>query len=377
MIDTLKIILDDSLISSKNKLIIIPASIEAATGVLNNNRFLFIDTAKNKFYGSKAIYNDEKIQVTIISKYDLLKETKDRNLEFDSFDEGNTKIICQLSLPKFFNGNNFKATDLYNLKKHLKQIETYLKTIGIYTNILNANLSRLDSFLNLKIKYSFKTYNQLLSNLKLSRLKNFEYAGTTFLYRNTQHQICIYDKLSELKNQNIELKIDGNYLRIENRLLKKKKILDSLGYFKLKDMPERLSEIKTNYRETISKKLFSTKVDEFNNRFEGIMNVKKLTKENIEDYLLKLKKEKGRNYLDNFIKNVGIIYLNQYDKIDNLSDAVEGMQTNRMQKNRIMNKMNEYRKSSILFEKNNNVLNKNLYIELEDKFNTELDKIDL
>lgn len=370
MIDTLKIILDDSLISSKNKLNIVPSTYDTG-GTLLNNRFLFIDSAKNKFYGSKAYYNDEKIQVTIINKYDLISEVKDRTLDFDSFDEGNTRIICQLSLPKFFLGNNFRATNLYDLEKHLKQIEKYLKTIGIYTNILNANLSRLDSFLNLKTKYTFKTYNQILSGLKLSRLKNFEYAGTTFLYKNTQAQICIYDKMNELNNQNINLGLKGNYVRIENRLLKKKKIMDSLGYFRLSELPGRYDEIKKNYKNNIETKLFSIK--EKDNLIDG----KSLTKQAIKDYLLQLQKKSKRNYLDTFIKNVGLIYLNEYDKLDNLGDALSDISTNRMVKTRMLNKINDYRKESLLFEKNGKVNNKELYSELRDKFFIELDKIDV
>ena len=377
MIDTLKIILADSIISSKNKFIIMPSPVEINTGLLVNDWFLFIDSQRKQYYGSRAYYNDERVQVTILNKYALLAE-KDKDLTLDRTenDEGNTKIIVQLSLPKFFNGNNFKSTNLYDLKKHLKKIEKYLNTIGIYTNILDANLSRLDTFLNLPTKYSFKSYNQILSNLRLSRLKNFEYAGTTFLYKNTQHQICIYDKIKELENQNINLNIKGNFVRIENRLLKKKKILDSLGYFKVSDLENRLSEIKENYETTISNKIFSINMDTDNN-LSGIEDKRILTKENLENYLLQLKKNKGRNYIDSFIKNVGLLYLQNNDKLNNLSDAISDITKDRRNKNRILKKIDDNLKTSKLFEQSNNLTNKDLYDELRATFEKELKKIDL
>lgn len=377
MIDTLKTLLADSIISSKNKFIIIPSPYEIQTGLLTNDWFLFIDSQKKQYYGSRAIYNDDKVQVTILNKYALLVEKdKDLRLDKNDNDEGNTKIIVQLSLPKFVNGNNFKMVNLYDLKKNLLKIQKHLNTIGLYTNILDANLSRVDSFLNLPTKYSFKSYNQILSNLRLSRLKNFEYAGTTFLYRNTQHQICIYDKINELKNQNINLNIKGNFVRIENRLLKKRKILDSLGYYKVSDLESRLHEVKENYETTIEQKIFSINSDTENN-LSGINDKRILTKENMEAYLLQLKKNKGRNYIDTFIKNVGLLYLNKYDSLNNFTDAISSITTDRRNKNRILKKIDDNLKTSKLFEKNNNLTNKDLYDELRNTFYKELKKIDL
>ncbi len=371
MIDTLKIILDDSYISSKNNLIIIPASIEINSGLLLNNYFLFKDSLGTIYEGSRAIYNDEKINLTILNKYSLVAENQNRDLNWNSYDEGNTKIFLQISLPKFFKGNNFKPTDLYNLKSDLKKIEKYLKEkVGIYTNILNATISRLDTFLNLKTKYTFKTYNEILSNLKLSRYKNFEYAGTTFLYKNTQAQICIYDKREEMKNQDIELKYSGNFVRIENRLLKKKKILDSLGYVEVSKMPDNLSIIKETYKNNIETKIF---------RDEGkeVIDKNVLAKENLLSYLQDLKKEKGNRFFNHFIKTVGYLYLNDFNKLKNLEDSIKEIANNKMQLSRFNRTMSDLNFHSILFKEQNNVKNKDLYFELKEKFNNELEKIDL
>ena len=377
MIDTLKILLADSIISSKNKFIVMPSPIELNTGLLINDWFLFIDSQKKQYYGQKAYYNDEKIQVTILNKYALISEKdKDLTLDKNDNDEGNTKIILQLSLPKFFNGNNFKATNLYDLKKNLLKIQKYLTTIGLYTNILDANLSRLDTFLNIPVKHSFKSYNSILSNLRLSRLKNFEYAGTTFLYRNTQHQICIYDKIKELENQNINLDIKGNFVRIENRLLKKRKIMDSIGYYKVKDLQDRLSEIKDNYENTINDKIFSVNANVKNN-LSGIKDQRILTKENVESYLLQLKNSQGRNFTDSFIKNVGLLYLQNNDKLNIFKDALSDIIKDRRNKNRMIKKIDDNLKTTKLFEKNNNLTNKDLYDELKTSFEKQLNKVDL
>lgn len=369
MIDTLKIMLSDSLISSKNKLSIIPSQYEAQTGLIINESIIFVDSQKTKYFGLKAIYNDDKIQVTIINKYALMQDKSNKDIFNEEYHEGNTKIFCQLSLPKFFNNNNFKATNLYELEKHLKKIEVYLKTIGIYTNILQAKLSRLDTFLNIKTKYVFKSYSDIFSGLNLSRYKSFEYAGTTFLFKNTQTQICIYDKIKELENQNIDFKINGNYIRFENRLLKKKKILDSIGTFELNQLSEHLKYLKENYKQTIESKIF---LSDKQKHLTGEI----LDQEVLNKYLLELKQTKGRNYFDLFLKELGSLYIKEFNKENMLRDVINNLGLNKKTIYRYQKKINDINFSNILEISHNKIKNKDLYHELYDNFYKELDKID-
>ncbi len=365
MIDTLRLQLSESEIISKNKLKIQPPLIDGETGEIINNYPLFMTYSGNRIDGTKAFYNDDKIQVTIIPGFDVkyLKETGDIFNQPDSYIP---KIFVQCSLPKQLHDNNIKTLNSSDSYDALKALETNLIKMGIKTDIFESKISRMDTAININTKYDFVIYNDIFKNLNCTRKKSFEYAGTTFLFRNTLAQICIYDKIQEIKNQGINFKSKDNLMRLENRLLKKRKILDSIGISHTKHILNNMKLIKKNFEEQINKNIFYYSSDQ---KLDNLI----LTNKSFEEILEYFQTFGGRNWFDKFLKSLSYLYLNDSKKLYNLDKTLELITKNRMQKTRIKRKLNELNFHAEMIKNKKLVTNNDLYKELKDKFNKAMD----
>ena len=109
MIDTLKLILPVSEIKSNNSFTIQPIPFLAGTGEILGKSLLFIDTKGRKFFGTKAYYNDQKVNVTIFpmrfdKELNNVTYNEQLNLDFKQnfFESRQGFIIVQISVPKFY-----------------------------------------------------------------------------------------------------------------------------------------------------------------------------------------------------------------------------------------------------------------------------------
>ena len=143
----------------------------------------------------------------------------------------------------------------------MKILEDRLKQNGIRTNIYNSNLSRLDTFTNIPTDHIFFSYSNLFSLMECSRMKAIDWGGESFLWKNGQQELMIYDKIKEMKVKNPKAKIRTkiNVMRLENRLLKKRKIESSLKFKTLGELYKNYDELKHFHKIEVEKKIFKYK----------------------------------------------------------------------------------------------------------------------
>ena len=281
MVDTLRVNLVDCEIKRSCPITIQPGFIDYSTGLVHNENDLFIDNTGKIVKGSKAFLNDPKFNLTIqpsfTSELNEFNQSKLKikrfhriaeNIQSDLFDynsEDEVKgIFVQTSLPRLINENNLKNLTIDEQKTSLKELEHKLRTYGIKTNIFNAGLSRVDTFTNLKTEFPFYNYANIFSLMELSRMKAVGYGNESYLWKNGNQQLAIYDKITEMKSKNPQLKFRGNrnIMRFENRLLKKRAITTKLKFSTVSELYSNYNELKSYHRKEVINKVFKYNFDE-------------------------------------------------------------------------------------------------------------------
>ena len=235
MIDTLRINLSDAEIKKSTPLTIIPPNLDYSTGKRGGESDLFIDNHGKVIRGVKAFLNDEKFNLTINPSIEseLNDETgrsRIKNKKFkrisdiqpDLYDynyreeEQVTGIFLQTSLPRILRKNNLKNLSLDETNKALDILQTTLKNYGIDTDLEKSKLSRLDTFTNLKTDHNFFAYSNLFSLMECSRMKSIGWGDESFLWKNGQQELMIYDKPKEMKLKDPQLRLGKikNIMRI-------------------------------------------------------------------------------------------------------------------------------------------------------------------
>lgn len=385
MIDTIKLNLDDCEIDNKAQIIIEPSPYTHDTQQKFINYDLFLDNTTGEIVqGKKAYLNNEKFNITIKPKYKLQKDAISKKRMYDINYSGgikagkifkiespeekfNSGIFVQLSLPRYLNETNFNSISINDEKKVINQLEKDLRSNGIKTNIWNSNLSRVDAFANIQTDENFSSYSEIFSLINLSRMERFEYAGTTFLYKNGEQQICCYDKIAEIQNKfkkdtNFKLPNTLNVLRIENRLLKKRKIFSVTGFYTLKELYKNYDFIKEHYKNEVEKTIFQYEPEE----------LEILTSKNIKNEMELFKNIKGRNWLHHYLRMYGLAHLLKLSNIETLYAAIDEIELfDRMKKSRLKKQLREMQIDIQLMKKNHFSRiksNRELYNELKTKF---------
>lgn len=380
MIDTIKLNIVDCSISDKTPLTIEPSPYLHDSQMKFIDYDLFIDNNGELVTGKKAYLNTDKYNVTIKPKYELshdaierIRTTKKyrnnlnikelRKVELPQIDF-NSGIFVQTSLPRYFNDNNFNSLTIKEEKKVINQLEKDLRESGIKTNIWDSNLSRLDIFSNIILDENFKSYAEIFSIMNLQRMEKFEYAGTTFLYRNGEQQICVYDKIYEMKNKNKEFDyyINQNVMRIENRLLRKRKILNVSGFSTIKDLYRNYDFVKHHFKNEVGNSLFKYEPKE----------VAQKTVRTIQDEIEFFYQTEGNHWLQCMLETKGLEkWLNEAG-VELLIEAVNGLDfIGKMKKCRLRKKIQMAQMRLSLLKKNrSNHMKTNaiLYSELKNKF---------
>jgi hypothetical protein len=391
LIDTLKLNLSDCEISAYTPLTIEPSPYLHDSSMRFVDYDLFVDNAGEIVRGKKAYYNGEKFYVSIKPKYSLQQDELDKKLLLDTKyisgmkvgtlqnihieeEKFNAGIFVQLSLPRYTNTTNFNSLTYHEEKKVLQQLEKDLARIGIKTNIWDSNLSRVDSFTNIVTDENFFSYANLFSVLEASRMQHYEYCGTTFLYRNGERQICIYDKILEMRNKLKNNKLYGflpsDVMRLELRYLRKRKINNALSLFTLNDLYDNYDYLKENYKSDIETTIFKYDLAE----------VEKMTGNYVKEDMQYFYNKGSRLWFNNYLKMFGVASLLKLSNMETIiekvnevvdSDESKTYKNKRMIKSRIKNMLDELRfrlESSKLSSIVSTKTNRELYNELKEKF---------
>jgi len=390
MIDTLRLNLVDCDIKKSAPLQIVPGVIDNSSGKTYNNNDLFIDNAGKIVTGSKAFLNDDKfnltIQPTVESEYTednkpILKQKRFKRLHLndqDNFfdnesDEKVKGIFVTTSLPRLLNENNFKALNVFEQKQALKILEQKLRTYGIRTNIDNATLSRVDTFTNIKTEFNFYAYSNLFALMECSRMKSVGWGDESFLWKNGNQQLAVYDKINEQRAKYPKQPLPGerNIMRFENRLLKKRSIKSKLKLFKVDELFKNYDEIKNYHKNEIEKNIFKYTIDDIDS----------LTIKDLKTKFIIAKKLYGKRWFNQYCFSLGVWTIAKVADDTFLNDLVElldeGNKNIRMKKSRIKKaiqdaKMNFAVGGIFYDEKITTRSNVELYNELKNKFYKEV-----
>jgi hypothetical protein len=351
---------------------------------------LFVDKAGEIVTGKKAYYNTDKFNVTINPKYSIKMDESDKKVLFDiklgdmrvkkiheidqPEEKFNSGIFVQASLPRYLQPTNFNSLSITDEKKVLNQLEKDLAGMGIKTNIWESNISRVDTFTNLITEENFNSYSNLFSIIQGTRLQNYSYNGETYLWKNGEKQITCYDKIKDLKAKTKDVTAYGflpaNVMRMETRMLRKRKIRSVLSFLNLKDLYKNYDYLRINHKHEIETCIF---------KYE-IADVERLTGNFIKEDMQYFYKKGSRLWFNNYLKMFGVASLLKLSDMETIiekvneiidGDEVRKLKNKRMVKSRIKNMMNELRfkmESSKLNSYITTKTNRELYDELRSKF---------
>jgi len=271
MLDTVKLCLNDWEIRDTSRLIVQPSPVNYGTGELTSDYQLWRNEKGDYQRGSKAFLNTETM-----------------NIDIKPFSSGGVQCFVHFSIPKIHNGENYYSVGREGTQAVMKKVEGELKEAGIRTNIEKASLSRIDTFKNVITEEPFLSYSPLFSTLEASRKIRRDY-GTTFLWSNTQQELCIYDKIAEMEKKKIETShYPAQTMRFEYRLLNKRKIDNVMGFSEVRELPGRWEELEKNFIKVWKKNIFNRTVEE----------IEVLSSQQVKILLEVFREESERNYIN-------------------------------------------------------------------------------
>ena len=303
MIDTLKVMLNEYEITDDSEVRIQPASYELGTGSKVEYP-LFQTPSHGSHYGSKAYLNADNWNLT-------LKPLAGGRA---------TGAFLQLSVPKNYYGNNFYSVGEQGTEAVLSKVEGELKERGVHTNLKEADISRVDTFKNIEPEEPFSCYYSLFSLLKARKAIQRGY-GTTFLLSNTQQEFCVYDKLAEMRERQLETGNLPPTMRFEHRLLNKQKVQNVYGLSKVEDI------FRGGYQVIREKQVESWKNSLFNFTAEEVVL---LGSRQLEQEMRVFKEKFPSNWFSKFLKAYGAYYLASYAGKEVVIEALQAFEADRM-----------------------------------------------
>ncbi|HMM53165.1 MAG TPA: hypothetical protein PKD87_16360 [Burkholderiaceae bacterium] len=342
MIDTLKLMLHDYEISSDSEVRVQPASYELGTGAKVEYP-LFYTHEKGSQFGSKAYLNSDTWNFT-------LKPIA-----------GGAGIgaFLQLSVPKNYYGNNFYSVGEQGTQAVLSKVEGELHEKGVHTSLPEADISRADTFKNIEPEEPFSSYYTLFSLLKARRAIQRGY-GTTFLLSNSQQEFCVYDKLEEMKQRDIDTSTYPATMRFEHRLLNKAKVQSTYGFTKVVDI------FKGGYEVIREKQVESWKNSLFNFTAEEIVL---LGSKQLGEEMRVFKEKFPKNWFYRFLRSYGAYYLATYAGKEVVVEALQNFEVDRMKIWRVVKELEKAERELLLLkqEEGSNKTLGTLYEELRRK----------
>ena len=304
MIDTLKLMLNEYEIADDSEIRVQPASYELGTGSKVEYP-LFQTPSHGAQYGSKAYLN-----------------TDNWNLTLKPLPAGGraTGAFLQLSVPKNYYGSNFYSVGEQGTQAVLNKVEGELKEKGVHTSLIEADMSRVDTFKNIEPEEPFSSYYSLFSLLKARKAIQRGY-GTTFLLSNSQQEFCVYDKLEEMRERNMEVGGLPPTMRFEHRLLNKQKVQNVYGFGKVAEL------FKGGYEVVKEKQVESWESSLFNFTTEELVL---LGSKQLEQEMKRFYEKSPSGWFSKFLKAYGAYYLASHAGKEVVIEALQNFEADRM-----------------------------------------------
>jgi hypothetical protein len=314
VIDTLKLLLSDYSIAPDAALSVQPSIVDIRSGQAVANYALWRSNGRT-IEGAKAFCNSEHFNLSISPS---------------SHDPGAVSALVQFCIPKIVNGNNYAPVSERAAAQSVKGIERELKEIGVKTNLRAAVVSRLDTFKNVEADEPFTSYQPVFQMLSGKRMPKRDY-GTTFLWANTQQEICIYDKLEEMAMRKLNTKgFPPNTVRFEHRLMRAKKVQRALGGIRtVGDLFDGYGVLQSGFQHAMTDQLFRYDVSE----------VETISANNLEADLRRFKEQHAGSWFSTYLKTYGLYHLLQRTQIETVKGVIDNLSSDRTKAWRIVRDM--------------------------------------
>lgn len=246
MLDTVRLYAgQDFKVSDECQLMVKPANHIPATGE-TGKEFPLYRFRGQQINGQNAFLNDELVRVEI-----------NRN-----------GLIVQTEVPKWFpeKTSNFQPVSNSEFSEFRNSLKKRLEGIGISFDFDNTKLSRVDLFVNGKMKRKPEIYFPILSRLydAKHRMKVWDYDTEGVTFGNKQRGACFYDKRLQMEQKakagkdsgGFYLNVPENILRGEMRFHHAGSVQRYIGFSTLGDLGKNYGELKSVYRKQAEKMVF-------------------------------------------------------------------------------------------------------------------------
>jgi len=341
MLDTVKVYIPEFDIASDSSIEVQPARFNAGTGEVVNEFPLFRTVSGKVFKGSRAFLNTDLFNLDIKPLYSTIG------------------CFCHFSVPKVHNGENYYSVGEQGTEAVFNLVEAELRKCGFYTNLKNAQLSRIDTFKNIEPEEPFETYSALFGLLNASRRIKRSF-GTTYMVTNSQQEFCVYDKLAEMQLHKIDTSNFPETMRFEHRLLNKQKISSVLGFTQVAEVFKGgYAVIREKQKESWKENLFKYSVEE----------VIQLGSQELALEMEYFARKHGRNWFGYFLKSYGSFHLAQFAGVEVVEKALNCFEPDRMKVYRMKKTLQEAERELLFYrqEQNTKKTYAVLYEELKEK----------
>jgi hypothetical protein len=275
-------------------------------------------------------------------------------------------LLVQFNPSQLIYGHNYNLISQSQLNEACARVQSKLIELGVYVDLNNMIVSRIDIAKNILGDKPFGAYKTLFNFLYTNRLSRSNYPEypTTYGFSNKCRSIIFYDKLEQLKKKGIsnsELNIDNNavIIRCEYQAKKAKIVKRDLQINKLTELlePETFKHLEQRFSEIVKKLIF--KGGRVYSKIEGIGSE--------IDFLKHLKKMYSRNTILKFLASLNLDeIIERFDTLDNFANVLAGAGFERTHVYRILIEMQDLMKSKGQFRVNENSISA-LYNELTTK----------
>jgi len=345
MIDTLKVFTDDFKISDNAGLFVQPATVNYETGETNEHNLFRKDNGK-WVTGAKAYVNTGDYQLTIKP----IISNGNRN--------GKVLLFLQTSLPKIIHGENFQALNNDETVQAIDAIAGDLQDRGVGVNLQECKTSRIDVFRTAIADNPFSSYAPVFRLLSAKRSHTTDY-GTTFTWANTQREICVYDKGTEMRNRGVKSSaLPTNAIRFEYRLKTSRVCKNETGAGNVRELVNNLDNLQGVYRQALENSIFSLDA-------QALATV---TANELENGLRVYSARYGGAYVNRFFRDFGAYVLARLTGVETVKSVLSSVLDDRYKLWRQSKAFDEYRMNFEMARGGlgDNTL-KDFYLELKDK----------
>ncbi len=345
MLDSLQLVIHD-FDADGAELELQPATVILKSGEQVGN-FPLYKSGGRMIEGKKAFNNEGPCRVTIKA--------------IPSRDERGIQPLCTVAMevPRVASSSNYHPTDKAGTEKALGIVQRHLDSIGLKCNVMAAQPARADIFRNIVADEPYSCYAPVLQLINGTRMEKRGYENG-FLWENGVQQVCAYDKLQKMVRDKLSIAgLPANTIRFEMRLLKSRKVRDTLNVRTARELLDSYDEIIKAYEKTMQQQIFRHKV----------AAVDALSFSDLKAGMKYFYEHEERNWLQSYVTACGYQFLTMHASIDTIIQAVTEVEDDKDKRSRLKRQLKntQFQTESLLASGPSKRTTGQLYEEMRDK----------